>query len=584
MQQDVTTRLATRTPGGASLARRAAVAVAALVLLTVPTPAWTQDTSPASAPPQAQAPGSPDRPSVEPDRAAPVMLGGEAVVWIVAGFPPYTPAVRAELIAERLEKIVHDRSIKDASVAVTDVENSSELRVQGQLLMIVTERDADALGVSRSFLAGQAARAFEASIRAERHRYEPATLVRGAWQAGLGLLVLIGALWIIRRLARWGHARVAGWHDRWLTSDAAKQLGSHRIPKLARAIDRLVTAASVVLGLVVLDAFVTFAFGLFPWTRPAASRLREYAVTPIRAVVTAVVDYLPNLFYLAAITAVFYAAIRLMNAVAGQIRDGHFVLAGFPAEWADPTRKIVRVLLVALGVVVAFPYLPASDSPAFAGVSVFLGLLVSLGSSSALSNIVAGLVLTYTRAYRVGDRVQVSGAFGDIVETTLLVTRVRTVKNEEITIPNGIVLSNSVTNYSREARTLGLILHTSVTIGYDAPWRTVHGLLIDAARATPGVLQDPKPFVWQTALNDFYVTYEINAYTDAPRDALQIYADLHARIQDAFYAAGVEIMSPHYASLRDGNTVAIPAGLRPAGYEAPAFRVELPGPKSTAAR
>jgi small-conductance mechanosensitive channel len=342
---------------------------------------------------------------------------------------------------------------------------------------------------------------------------------------------------------------------------------------VARAFDRLITAIYVVVGLAALDAFLTFAFGRFPWTRPAASRLRDYAVTPIRAAVTAMVDYLPNLFFLAVITAVFYLAIRLVNAIAGQIRDGYIVLAGFPAEWADPTRKIVRVLLVALGVVVAFPYLPASDSPAFAGVSVFLGLLVSLGSSSALSNIVAGLVLTYTRAYRVGDRVQVGGAFGDIVETTLLVTRVRTIKNEEITIPNGIVLSNAVTNYSRDAKTLGLILHTSVTIGYDAPWRTVHSLLIEAALATPGVLRDPTPFVWQTALNDFYVTYEINAYTDRPHDAPAMYADLHARIQDTFYAAGVEIMSPHYASLRDGNTVAIPEAMRPAGYEAPGFRV-----------
>jgi small-conductance mechanosensitive channel len=139
------------------------------------------------------------------------------------------------------------------------------------------------------------------------------------------------------------------------------------------------------------------------------------------------------------------------------------------------------------------------------------------------------------------------------------------------------VLGNSVTNYSRQANALGLILHTSVTIGYDAPWRTVHGLLIDAALATPGILRDPAPFVWQTSLNDFYVTYEINAYTGAAHDAPAIYADLHARIQDAFYAAGVEIMSPHYAPLRDGNTVAIPAASRPPGYRAPGFRVESAG-------
>jgi len=291
-------------------------------------------------------------------------------------------------------------------------------------------------------------------------------------------------------------------------------------------------------------------------------------------VVTALVGYLPNLFFLVVITAVFYGAIKLVDLIAGQIRDGQIVLADFPSEWADPTRRIIRVLLVALGVVVAFPYLPASNSPAFTGVSVFLGILLSLASSSALSNIIAGLVLTYTRAFRLGDRVQIGDTYGDIVATSTLVTKVRTIRNEEVTIPNGVVLGNSVTNYTRQAKTLGLILHTRVTIGYDVPWRTVHGLLVDAALATPGVLPDPRPFVWQTSLNDFYVTYEINASTGSPHDAPAIYADLHSRIQDAFFAAGVEIMSPHYTSLRDGNTVAIPEASRAPGYRAPGFRVE----------
>jgi small-conductance mechanosensitive channel len=202
-----------------------------------------------------------------------------------------------------------------------------------------------------------------------------------------------------------------------------------------------------------------------------------------------------------------------------------------------------------------------------------MGVLVSLASSSALSNMIAGIVLTYTSAFRVGDRVKLGDAFGDIIETSLLATRVRTIKNEHVTIPNSIALGSAVTNYSRPGKTPGLILHTSVTIGYDVPWRKVHDLLIDAALATPGLRAEPRPFVWQTALNDFYVTYEINAYTDAPRDMIDIYAALHARIQDAFCAAGVEIMSPHYTSLRDGNAVAIPEALRPSGYRAPAFRV-----------
>jgi small-conductance mechanosensitive channel len=284
------------------------------------------------------------------------------------------------------------------------------------------------------------------------------------------------------------------------------------------------------------------------------------------------------------IAAIIHGAIRLVGLVFEQIHQGRIVFANFPAEWAAPTNKIVRVLLIAFGVVVAFPYLPASDSPAFAGVSVFMGVLISLASSSALSNMIAGIVLTYTGAFRLGDRVKVGDSFGDIIEASLLATRVRTIKNEDITIPNSVVLGSSVVNYSRQATTLGLILHTSVTIGYDAPWRRVHELLIEAALATPGVREEPRPFVWQTALNDFYVTYEINAYTSSPRDMIDIYAALHARIQDAFYAAGVEIMSPHYTALRDGNTMAIPESSRVPGYRPPAFRVEHPASGREASR
>jgi small-conductance mechanosensitive channel len=274
------------------------------------------------------------------------------------------------------------------------------------------------------------------------------------------------------------------------------------------------------------------------------------------------------------IAALIYTSIRLVAVFFQQIRQGRIVFASFPAEWADPTNKIVKVLLVAFGVVVAFPYLPASDSPAFAGVSVFMGVLISFSSGSALSNIIAGIVLTYTGAFRLGDRVKLGDAFGDIIEMSLLATHVRTIKNEDVTIPNSIVLSSSVMNYSHAADTAGLILHTTVTIGYDAPWRKVHDLLIEAALATPDVVEEPRPFVWQTALNDFYVSYEINAYTRVPANMINTYAVLHARIQDSFFAAGVEIMSPHYTSLRDGNTVTIPEAFRGAEYRAPAFRVE----------
>ena len=209
---------------------------------------------------------------------------------------------------------------------------------------------------------------------------------------------------------------------------------------------------------------------------------------PCACAAAAFAGYLPKLLFVLVIGAIIHMAIRLVGLVFEQIKQGRIVFENFPAEWADPTNKIVRILLIAFGLVIAFPYLPASDSPAFAGVSVFMGVLFSLASSSALSNMIAGIVLTYTGAFRLGDRVKVGDSFGDIIETTLLATRVRTIKNEDITIPNSLVLGTSILNYSRVSKTLGLILHTSVTIGYDAPWRQVHDLLVSAALGTPGIL------------------------------------------------------------------------------------------------
>ena len=255
--------------------------------------------------------------------------------------------------------------------------------------------------------------------------------------------------------------------------------------RLSRIVTGLLFAIRVVLIAVALDLYLTFVLGLFPWTRAVSRHLLGYAYTPLRTILAAFAGYLPKLLFVLVIGAIVNLAIRLVGTFFRQIREGRLVFPNFPAEWADPTNKIVRVLLIAFGLVVAFPYLPASDSPAFAGVSVFMGVLVSLASSSALSNMIAGLVLTYTGAFRLGDRVKLGEAFGDIIEMSLLTTRIRTIKNEEVTIPNSIVIGSAVTNYTREADTRGLILHTTVTIGYDAPWRKIHDLLIEAALATP---------------------------------------------------------------------------------------------------
>ena len=221
-------------------------------------------------------------------------------------------------------------------------------------------------------------------------------------------------------------------------------------------------------------------------------------------------------------------------------------LSGFEREWADPTYKLLRVAIVALALVVAYPYIPGSGSDAFKGISIFLGIMFSLGSSSAVANMIAGYTMTYRRAFRMGDRVKIGDVVGEVTEMRLQVTHLRTIKNEEVIIPNSSILNNEVVNYSSLAHRHGLILHTTVGIGYETPWRQVEAMLLIAAERTPGIMSDPKPFVRQLSLGDFAVTYEINVYCGNPHAMAQVYTALHRNILDIFNDHGIQIMTPAY--------------------------------------
>lgn len=299
-------------------------------------------------------------------------------------------------------------------------------------------------------------------------------------------------------------------------------------------------------------------FSIFPWTEDFAGSLINYILHPVKNILLKVWHYLPNLITIIIIVVIFRYVLKGIRFLKTEIEQGILTIPGFYADWATPTYQIIKLLLYAFMFIVIFPYLPGSDSPVFKGVSVFLGVLFTFGSSGSLSNVVAGLVLTYMRAFRIGDRVKIGDVTGDIIERSLLVTRLRTIKNEIISIPNSNVMSSHTINYSSDAAEKGLILHTTATLGYDVPWREVHNMLIDAALRTEYILKDPSPFVLQTSLDDFYVSYQINAYTHEPNKQAIIYSQLIQHIQDVCREAGVELMSPHYHAIRDGNEVTIP--------------------------
>ncbi|MDX1984738.1 MAG: mechanosensitive ion channel [Bryobacteraceae bacterium] len=324
----------------------------------------------------------------------------------------------------------------------------------------------------------------------------------------------------------------------------------------------LLRATGLLIALLGASTALTFSLSLFASTRHITTTLFDLLGHAAASVLGGIAGYLPNLAVLVVISTVTYGVIRLLHALAKGVETGLIRITGFYPEWASPTFDLLAFLIVMVALVAAFPYLPGGDSPALRGVSIFIGVLVSLGSSSAISNIVAGIILIYMRPYRAGDRVRIAETYGDVVSKNLLVTRVRTIKNVEVTVPNSTVLAAHIRNYSSEAAGPGVILNTTVTIGYDAPWRRVHELLIGAALATDGILADPKPFVFQTSLNDFHVSYEINAFTRQANRLDDIYSLLHQNIQDEFNKAGVEIMSPNWHSLRQGNPSTIPEAYR----------------------
>lgn len=525
----------------------------------------------------------PAQPEITEERSAPpeasVTFRHEELFRVRSQVGRLGPAERAQAIEERIAELSPSAA---GEVRVEERSGSSDLYAGARFVMSVTGLDAAPTGRTRQQLAADYAR----NLREALEREGKGRSVRGVLVAILASIVATALLGLALRLSRSAfprlYARLRAWQGtriRTLRFQGVELLTAERATEALVAIARGLRVALVTIA---IGVYVNAVLGFFPWTRGFARAVFAHVWAALAAVAGAIGDFLPKLAFIVVIAFVTRAALKGARLLARQVERGRLVIPGFYREWADPTYKIVRFLAVALAAIVMFPYLPGSESPAFRGVTIFLGVLFSLGSTSAISNVVSGVVLTYMRPFSVGDRVKIAETVGDVVERNLLVVRVRTIKNVEVTLSNSMVLGAHIVNYSAAARAGGLVLHTTVTIGYATPWRDVHALLVAAAESVEGVLAVPRPFVLQTSLGDFYVSYELNAYTDRVQEMAVLSSRLHQAIQDRFHEAGVEIMSPHYASLRDGNAVAIPDAQLPEGYAPPTFRVERVDPAPAA--
>lgn len=502
-----------------------------------------------------------------------VSLKGQPLFSIGEGVLSFTPADRARAISGRIASLAKDTLLRLDSIAAIDNEATTDIVAGDKVIMTVTDSDARAEGISRQKLADKFVGKIRAAIANYNSEYSTDSLLLGGLYALVTTLVFILIIVFIKRFSPRFVARIESWRGTRIRSIRFQSIEIFREERIVGLLVGMVKWLRLLVVFGLCYIYIPLVFSFFPWTKGFSAKLFDYLLIPLEKLGHGVAVYLPNIFFLAVIFGFTHFVIRFTRFFFNEVEKQTITIPGFYPDWAMPTFKIGRFLIIAFAAVVAFPYLPGSDSPAFKGVSVFLGVLFSLGSTSAVANVVAGVILTYMRAFTLGDRVKIAETVGDVVEKTLLVTRIRTIKNVDITIPNAMVLGSHITNYSSSAQTDGLILHTTVTIGYDAPWRQVHELLTGAARATEHILESPAPFVLQTSLDDFYVSYQLNAYTNEPGGMAKTYSELHQNIQDTFNQAGVEIMSAHYSQVRDGNRVTTPDDYLPADYEPPAMRV-----------
>ena len=505
---------------------------------------------------------------------AEVVFEGEVLFSVLLPEGTFSPEERAGIIEDRLSRLAEE----EASLPALNVfRENNEWKITAGQVLIHTVREDEALlaGVDVENLARQRAERMQTALETYKSVRTWEGRVRLAAIEGGGLLVFLCLGWLWKRIGRLVQNLIP-----WVATLTSKraQLQNWQVltPLVVEARLRQLWTVIYRLGwLMLLYIYASFSLSFFSWTKDISGKLLSFLLGPVGQISQWFVDQLPNLMMIVVVLFFSRYALRLIHTVFRQLQNGNLKLNGFYAEWAEPTYRIVRLLWVLLILVVIFPYIPGSNSEVFKGVSVFVGVLVSLGSSSLMSQIMAGAALIYTRAFRVGDRIKVGDVVGDVLEKGLLAIKLQTVKNEEITIPNATMLSSHVMNYSLLAEGPGLILFTEVTIGYDVPWRKVHELLLRAAQETGGILDQPSSFILQRALNDFYGVYQLNAYTRQPQNMLEIYSELHQRIQDIFFEAGVEIMSPHYIAVRDGNALAIPKEYPAAKAPPSNWRVEM---------
>lgn len=484
----------------------------------------------------------------------------------VRGVAGLSAADRARVIKGRLIEFARDRDVPAGTLSLQENPLGTAIVAGGKPLLIVSDADSALEEMDRQTLASLTREILVVRVETWRAERAPEVRWRNAALAAASTLLLGVFLWIVSRVTRrvreYVRTRIAS-RVRSVGVQSFEFVKARHLQALAQSAPGFAFWVVVVAA---IYAYLDFVLKLFPATRVLGERLFSLVTDPLQSLGLAFLDQLPNLIFLVVLAVLVRYLLKLMRLYFEAIGRGALRFENFDAEWSLPTYKVLRLFVVIFALVVAYPYIPGSDSAAFKGISVMLGVLFSLGSSSVIANVIAGYSMTYRRAFRTGDRIQVGDVMGEVVDSRIQVTMLRTPKNEMVVVPNSEILNKSLINYSTLAKTQGLVLHTTVGIGYETPWRQVEAMLLMAAARTEGLLREPPPFVLQKSLGDFCVVYEINAYIDSAARMPQLYSALHSNILDVFNEYGVQIMTPAYEGdtpdpklVRPGDWYAAPA-------------------------
>jgi small-conductance mechanosensitive channel len=479
--------------------------------------------------------------------SAPVIIANRNIIVLRGPIAGYSARERAQASMRRIDQALEGEGDKEVTTA-TDPDGTQVL-IGSKLAFLVTRIDIEPdAGETTQNVAREAARRLQRAMTEFREQRTPRYLAIAAGWTLLATLVYLALLRLFykvdqavgRRFGAMAALQVEKVHVH-----GVSVFDAHQIRWVAR---RLVTVLAWALGLFATYTWVSLVLKLFPYTRPWGEEMEDGLFAILRNILLGVAKAIPGVLVVILIVLLTYGVTRVADLFFQRIQQGKLTLGSLDADTVVPTRRLFQLAVWAFALALAYPYLPGAETEAFKGVSVLLGVMVSIGASSLVGQAASGLILMYTRAFRLGEFVRIGETQGTVVGLGAFATRIRTGLGDEVLLPNSYALQNTTHNYSRSGHEVGFLINTGVTIGYATPWRQVHAMLEEAARRTQAIATDPLPYVRQTALSDFYVDYRLIAYapTDSPEERADILSRLHANIQDVFNENGVQILSPHY--------------------------------------